>query len=1761
MTRTVPRLVATGQLTFLQGFSCRRVLCFLLVLVAAQERLASATNPTIRSNTDDSSSSNADIPWSTDDDSSSNTDIPWSTDDPFFYSQSEPELIIPSCTSRVATDCFLASPRPMGWQAAHTFCRSHGGFLTGRKELRPLTHAWRTRNMTWLEENLTKHFGFLTWPVGNVTFHDVTWTALSQHGGHYQWMSQYPACPAAMGDFVPWMDPPFPWSRDCAAFNLLTNSFQLHPCNSTLNFFCLLRTPPSEIDFSDVELRVRANMDVRDGWVSVSEEAFQYLSLTCTAHHISTGSTLTRQPPVFWSKDEVYISSLTQVEFPALVHDSTKSWMEEETHMVLKQGTFWCEAWVPRSSARLVSNKVLVTLDQWRVFVLAAHHHHHTPLRIQDAVLHINHTFAAQFPDSDNYTVDLISVEKELTGSAETVFKYRYQVHIPNRGDLFTRVLERFQNESQVNKGLFDKSGYFKISSAAFSSYCFKQTVKYINGNQIVWPFSVVGKVNPLNYRCEISSNRLQPGHCRWNYTHGATIDFDPSRCKRFEYCPRNYTGVAEHICFSLTSPDTWETGFKTIYKNSLERGILDSFIFHQTDDATTSVYNIVKQLLETMGYNRVWLPVKRLVPLAPLTYMGPGASDYPYSHYEGSPLFNISWAPRHPHSDLDCLALDMKTNTILTQPCDSDLPFIVLIDVQPLQNISSKNMKLNVSKLIDESMACDKGWHSTRLQSDQYICFKMFLDAGNLTWTEADKFCAKQNAQLPSPNIGFLDWVYRQYLYSYDVDAVWMNTEIKLYDKPGMEDSPDDMINWKADTDYKLDFSVLRVDGWSKEGKDVSLSNVLCQKVLPNVLTTKVKIYKTDSFSLFLHIDIINVALLDDYINPLRCFANGRPIEHRQINNSEHMYGIDHARQGYFQCQTWMLSPFQSVQSNILFNTNIKMLTFAVSLLQKIDYTPRLHDSTFTFVTQQRGNSMKCVVAFTERLKEEFRRLALFNVNISADNFFYSPAIQPQGLYHNFHLEFEVIDDTTAKITEEDMFEILAEIFATEGDFSECSLASIKSTVGCVSDVTVDKGISEKNLTWPKIEGSSIVLPKELCITLRGEPVTRECVGDFLVGYHWDMPSGSCTGQPSNVTKQLWEINWANSSSTSSVITTISTLTANGSTLKPVDIHFVASKLHSLSKEDTVTELNLEEIVEILNNVMEADGEAFEHIQNKLNSSSILFEAFESIVFKVKLPENEGDQKSKAFRELVSVERIDLEINSTVIGYKAMKGTQEEETLKIGTKVNLQDSDAAIIFPTNLTQIVASDNGRLAKMQIDRKQKIQLTFAVYRNPKLFQDNESYPNFSVNTHIIQATYGGKVVNNLKEPVKLIFKPSRHGNDSKCVYWDFKKNSGRGGWSTEGCWKGESEGDHCVCFCNHLTCFAQLMNYNDEAFEGIHAVVLDMITIIGCSLSIISLLLVFTTFFLFKKWRRPLSNKILVNLSFSVFCSIVIFLAGIDQTWNVILCRGVAVALHYFILASFGWMLVEAVHQYLKFVKVVGTYIPRFMWKASVSAWGVPVLPIIVVLVYDSTLYDSGNEYNPDAKICWMSSDGFKYAFLPPLALTMAINLIMFCLIIYGATCGRVQVTSTMPERELLISQLRMAICVFFLLGFTWVFGILAIWKGRLLFSYLFSIFNTLQGFFLFLFHVFRERSARRLWKEFLSVITRNLTSSEQANSQNINSLQYKHNLDSIIYNQRDISFNPRISPAPKDRGSIKSAATTTTLLHSHTSFKNYKINK
>lgn len=77
------------------------------------------------------------------------------------------------------------------------------------------------------------------------------------------------------------------------------------------------------------------------------------------------------------------------------------------------------------------------------------------------------------------------------------------------------------------------------------------------------------------------------------------------------------------------------------------------------------------------------------------------------------------------------------------------------------------------------------------------------------------------------------------------------------------------------------------------------------------------------------------------------------------------------------------------------------------------------------------------------------------------------------------------------------------------------------------------------------------------------------------------------------------------------------------------------------------------------------------------------------------------------------------------------------------------------------------------------------------------------------------------------------------------------NSHFSAWSEEGCEIRKTNETHTVCECNHLTNFAVLMDVHAVRLDIAHQVALQIITYIGCIISVVCLVLAILTFQLFR----------------------------------------------------------------------------------------------------------------------------------------------------------------------------------------------------------------------------------------------------------------------------------------------------------------------
>ncbi|XP_052818514.1 adhesion G-protein coupled receptor G2-like [Mya arenaria] len=313
----------------------------------------------------------------------------------------------------------------------------------------------------------------------------------------------------------------------------------------------------------------------------------------------------------------------------------------------------------------------------------------------------------------------------------------------------------------------------------------------------------------------------------------------------------------------------------------------------------------------------------------------------------------------------------------------------------------------------------------------------------------------------------------------------------------------------------------------------------------------------------------------------------------------------------------------------------------------------------------------------------------------------------------------------------------------------------------------------------------------------------------------------------------------------------------------------------------------------------------------------------------------------------------------------------------------------------------------------------------------------------------------------------------------CGYWDYTANQDAGGWKTDGCNRSPSENFIVKCTCNHLTNFAVLIDLQAGGnLSNTDEFVLGVITKGGLVVSTVGLSFTILTFIVFRHLRKGRGQQVLFNLSVAMLCSSVLFLVGIERTETRGGCIAVGVLLHYFILVSFMWMLVEGILQYLRFVKVLGTYIPTFMVKSMLAAWGMPLIPIIAVLCVDKDLYKNDRAY------CWLSGRALLYAFVLPLAVIIVANTVIFFLIV-RQFCVRNNITASSNRSEHYRSwlQLKAAVSIFIVLGLTWIFGFLTVDDTRIAFHYIFAVLNAFQGFFIFMMFTLREKRIRGAWKK------------------------------------------------------------------------------
>ncbi|XP_034427644.1 adhesion G protein-coupled receptor G3-like [Hippoglossus hippoglossus] len=352
--------------------------------------------------------------------------------------------------------------------------------------------------------------------------------------------------------------------------------------------------------------------------------------------------------------------------------------------------------------------------------------------------------------------------------------------------------------------------------------------------------------------------------------------------------------------------------------------------------------------------------------------------------------------------------------------------------------------------------------------------------------------------------------------------------------------------------------------------------------------------------------------------------------------------------------------------------------------------------------------------------------------------------------------------------------------------------------------------------------------------------------------------------------------------------------------------------------------------------------------------------------------------------------------------------------------------------------------------------------------------------------VLAVLAGSQPVGNLPQPIELTFTQTQQMENRTCVFWQ-ELDNGTGIWSTYGCNTNDT-GAEVTCSCNHLSFFAVLVNPILSVDET-HSTNLSYITYIGSALSVVFTVMSLIIYICLQQ-RRPekvigvhmqLSGALLcLHLSFLLCCFWVWLFNEDDEGW---VCLFLGLFLHWSLMATFCWTALEGFHLYLLLVQVFNIYIRRYLLKLSLVGWGLPTLIVVVcgsLGVYGK--YDAKNQ-NSTVQMCWMRSE-----FTPSLVVRYITTVAFPCMVILYNACllglvvfklwgirgrsgdaNRSSCWKKANTGKRLWKDFVTVLGLSCLLGLPW--SLASITYISLPGIYVFTILNSLQGVFLFLWSV------------------------------------------------------------------------------------------
>lgn len=508
-----------------------------------------------------------------------------------------------------------------------------------------------------------------------------------------------------------------------------------------------------------------------------------------------------------------------------------------------------------------------------------------------------------------------------------------------------------------------------------------------------------------------------------------------------------------------------------------------------------------------------------------------------------------------------------------------------------------------------------------------------------------------------------------------------------------------------------------------------------------------------------------------------------------------------------------------------------------------------------------------------------------------------------------------------------------------------------------------------------------------------------------------------------------------------------------------------------------------------IVHNIMEINRTTLKESQRFYNATSMLLYRFDKILANAEMI-NATDYVQIRHGSITS---LIANIKDTTLGGVASYNHSGNISVVVLSKTTpieelLKDPNlhSAILLP----DMISGDKLHLS----NENATLALTF--YLKDSLFnvEDSSYIKQVSSIFGTTLKDYNGMLDN----PIFVVFRSSGQENQT-CAYWRLNKKNNE---SVNGHWVTE---DVLYNYTNFVVCkYYRLAHFALLIFEEIYKTmdnsliqILEDITIVNSALSLFGAIGIMLTAILFKSWRKNKGNLVLMNFVFAICLQVVSLHVSnyVNDQESDTMCAAVGAILHYSVLSEFCWMLVIAVLQYKRYVKVFAGQPEQLMTKACVTGWILPLLPVTALLIAQPQNYTKSL-----AGLCYPAQIALYLTVFVPVGAILIINVIIYVLIIFDIFSIRKRCV-----KKELIFQWLIVVLLFFMLGVTWAFAFLGYFLKSYVLMFIFSVTSALQGFVVFLFFIVFNKKTRNMYVRWFK---RYLKRNEVSNSKNNTAEKY-----------------------------------------------------